>query len=57
MGQERLLTENYYQEAPRGLQMEELSYFIEKQTDDKGQDFQPSYGQLIGYNERLVNRD
>ena len=43
---ERLLTENYYQEAPHGRQMEGCWFFIEKQKQvKKERDFLQNYGQ------------
>ena len=55
---ERLLTENYYQEAPSwSPNGRVLIFYRETKTDDKGEGFSAKLWSidLTGYNERLVN--
>ena len=55
---ERLLTENYYQEAPLGLQTEEFLFFTEKlKLVKKGEGFSAKLWSIdiTGYNERRLS--
>ena len=57
---ERLLTENFYQEAPSWSPNGRIIIFYrETKTDDKGQGFSAKLWSidLTGYNERLVNTE
>tara|TARA_Y100000590_G_scaffold408344_1_gene499348 strand:+ start:387 stop:1733 length:1347 start_codon:yes stop_codon:yes gene_type:complete len=57
---ERLLTENYYQEAPSwSPNGRVLIFYRETKTDDKGEGFSAKLWSidLTGYNERLVNTE
>ena len=57
---ERLLTENFYQEAPSWSPNGRIIIFYrETKTDDKGQGFSAKLWSidLTGYNERLVSTE